>query len=72
MTPPTSSPRNSLRKSLDTPAAAEYLGLHPRTLDNWRSQRRGPCFVRVGRLIRYRVEDLEEYLASRKVETDNR
>ena len=57
---------------LDKNAAAKEVGCAPRTLDNWRSQGRGPRFIRVGRLVRYRLEDLEAYLESRTVETDNR
>ena len=53
---------------VDTTGAAEYLGLHPRTLDNWRSQDRGPRYGRIGRRIIYRVADLEEFLESRIVE----
>ena len=62
---PTDTPR---RPVVDTMGAAEYLGLHARTLDNWRSQGRGPRYVRVGRRIVYRVHDLEAYLDDRTVE----
>lgn len=56
------------RHCLHVSEAAEYLGLHPRTLDNWRSQGCGPRYVRVGRRIVYRVADLETYIESRTVE----
>jgi predicted DNA-binding transcriptional regulator AlpA len=50
-------------RCLDVKAAAAYLGICPRTLDNWRSQGRGPTYIRVGgRRIVYRIEDLERYL----------
>ena len=52
--------------------AAEVIGCAPRTLANWRSQRRGPRFIRVGRLIRYRIEDLLAYLNAGIVEADHR
>ena len=58
----------SQRIVVDTMGAAEYLGLHPRTLDNWRSQGRGPRYLRVGRRIVYRIAHLEDYLESRVVE----
>ena len=68
-TPPTTRHQSLV----DERAAAKWLGdLAPRTLANWRSQGRGPRFIRVGRLIRYDIGDLEVYLASRIVETDNR
>ena len=60
------------RPVVDTMGAADYLGLHARTLDNWRSQGRGPSYVRVGRRIVYKISALEAYLEARTVETDNR
>ena len=47
---------------LDTPSAAKRLGLKPATLNTWRSHNVGPSWVKVGRLVRYRAEDLEHYL----------
>lgn len=53
---------------IDTPAAAQHLGgLSVATLNTWRTLGRGPKFVRVGRLIRYRVSDLDAWLQSRTV-----
>lgn len=55
-----------LRLVLDETEAAAYLGgLSVRTLQSWRTSRRrgGPAFVRVGRSIRYRVADLDAFLA---------
>ena len=60
------------RPTVDKVGASEILGCAPRTLDNWRSQGRGPRFVRVGRLIRYRIADLDAYLEANKVETHNK
>lgn len=42
--------------------AAEYLGLHPDSLCRWRRLKRGPKFIRAGRFIRYRLDELESYL----------
>jgi excisionase family DNA binding protein len=42
--------------------AAEVLQLSPWTLAQWRHQGRGPAFVRLGRLVRYRQEDLTQYV----------
>lgn len=50
-------------KLLDTIAAAEYLGgLKPNTLEGWRVSGKGVRFIKIGRLCRYRVEDLDAYL----------
>ena len=42
--------------------AAEILQVELGTLENWRSAGRGPSFVKVGRLVRYRAEDLEAWI----------
>lgn len=41
--------------------AAKWLGVSEYTLRRWRSQGRGPACVRVGRLVRYRTEDLARW-----------
>ncbi len=49
--------------------AAAYLGLrNVGTLAVWRSTKRYPIpFIRIGRSIRYRREELDKFLASRAV-----
>ena len=41
---------------------AAFLGVTEATLADWRYRRRGPAFVKVGRLVRYRLEDLDAWL----------
>lgn len=49
---------------LTTPQAAEFLGgIKTNTLEIWRGQGRGVPYIKIGRLVRYKVEDLEKYLA---------
>ena len=58
-------------RPLSVKEAATFLGLHPRTLDNWRSQKRGPRYRRVGRRkVVYLACELREYLDSGIVEGD--
>ncbi|MBT5566725.1 MAG: helix-turn-helix domain-containing protein [Rhodospirillaceae bacterium] len=46
--------------------AAEYLGLSPRTLQNWRVRGGGPLFVRISnRSIRYRLSDIQDWIEAR-------
>ena len=48
--------------------AADYLSVEPQTLCAWRCTRRYNLpFIKVGRLIRYRPEDVEAFLESRTV-----
>lgn len=44
---------------------AEQLGCSVRTLERYRVSGDGPRFVKVGRLVRYRASDLDEWLAGR-------
>lgn len=45
---------------------ADMLGLVPITLSNWRSQRRGPPAVKIGRKCFYRRETVMNWIASRE------
>jgi len=42
--------------------AAEYLGLAVSTLNKWRCHGGGPVFIKMGRAVRYRVTDLENFV----------
>jgi hypothetical protein len=46
---------------LNTPAAAEWLGVSPRTLIDYRSRGGGPRWVRLGRAVRYRTDWLDHW-----------
>jgi predicted DNA-binding transcriptional regulator AlpA len=49
--------------------ATEFLGVSKDTLAQWRSQSRGPRYIKLEkRLVRYRRSDLENYLAAHSVE----
>ncbi len=64
--PPIASPLAALAGdpgALSTPLAAEYLGLSPATLETLRTRGGGPPFVKLGRRVVYRREDLEAWLA---------
>ncbi len=53
--------------NIDTPQAAEYLGgLKPNTLEGWRVQGIGPRYIKIGRLVRYSITDLDAYLEAQK------
>lgn len=44
----------------------EITGLADSTLEQWRIKGKGPKFVRLGRLVRYRLSDLLDYLSTLK------
>jgi len=42
--------------------AARFLGVAPRTLNNWRYSGKGPAYIRIGsRAVRYLPTDLDVY-----------
>ena len=54
---------------LSPKGASEFLGVPESTLAHWRSERRGPVYIKLeDRLIRYRKSDLEKYVSARIVE----
>jgi predicted DNA-binding transcriptional regulator AlpA len=50
-----------------TPEAAQYVGLAVSTLEKLRLTGAGPRFLKLSRSVRYRVADLDEWLAARVV-----
>lgn len=51
------------RRILRTPAAAEYVGLSPSTLEKMRLYRGGPPFIRLGgRAVGYDIAALNRWL----------
>jgi predicted DNA-binding transcriptional regulator AlpA len=51
-----------VNRLLDQRAAAEILGISVRTLERHRLTGTGPQFCQLGRLVRYRELDLEEWI----------
>jgi excisionase family DNA binding protein len=49
--------------------AARFLRISSRTLQAWRVKHYGPRFVRVGRAVRYRRQDLEDWVSEQTVRT---
>ena len=53
---------------LNDEQAAKVLNLSKQTLRNWRSQCRGPVYIKAGRAIRYAMDDLRAYMNRNRVE----
>lgn len=49
---------------LTTEQAADYLGLKPATLSQWRTTKdKGPSFIKAGkRIVRYTKDDLDAWI----------
>lgn len=51
--------------ALNERQAAKYLGVSAGTLRLWRAENRSPRYFRAGKLIRFRVRDLNEWIEQR-------
>ena len=50
--------------------AAEIICVAVQTLRNWRHQRKGPPYLKISRAVRYKVEDLESYMDSKRIDPE--
>jgi len=56
-----------LQPLLDEDKAAPLVGVTPKTLANWRTQGKGPKWIRCGRLVRYHPADLSAHNEANRV-----
>jgi len=57
-----------IRRLLSPDEVAEILGVKPETLSYWRCTKRYPLpYVKVGRLTKYRPEDVSKFIENRTV-----
>ena len=50
---------------LSSKLLARRWGLSPSTLERWRHKRKGPPHLKIGGRVRYRLQDVEAFEASR-------
>ncbi len=55
----------TIRIAFTTREAALYLGLAVSTLNKWRCHGGGPQFLKLGRAVRYRKDDLDRFIETR-------
>jgi len=55
-------------KLLDRAQAAEYLGLNTHTLNIWACKKKNLPYYKVGRLVKYKLSDLDNFLNKSKQE----
>jgi excisionase family DNA binding protein len=53
-----------MQSFLNEQEVSKRLNLRVATLRRWRLEKRGPMFVKVGSLVRYRPEDLDSWVAA--------
>ena len=52
--------------------AAEIMGCSPQSTRNWRHLGRGPAYSKKGRMVRYKVQDLLDFMDSGRVDPEAR
>lgn len=52
---------------LTSPELATFLAVSVKTLDKWAYQGTGPSYFKVGNLRRYRLADVDRWLADNRV-----
>lgn len=61
---------NTPQRLLNEHEVANSCSISVLTLRKWRSQKRGPQFVKIGALVRYRPEDVDAWIAEKKAQQD--
>jgi len=56
---------------ITTAEAAQRIGVTTQAMSQWRAARRGPKFVRFGKVIRYSSDEINRWISSNTVETDD-
>ena len=56
-----------MERWLNDVEAAEHVGCSAALLRMWRQRGQGPRYAKVGRLVRYRLSDLQQFIEDRLV-----
>ncbi len=63
--------QNQMQTVFTVPEAAAYLGLAVSTLNKWRCYgNHGPAFMKLGKAVRYRRDDLDTFMNNVLVPSD--
>lgn len=62
---------NCVAVRLNVEGAAKHIGFSKSWLDKERASGRGPRYFRIGSRVFYRIADLDQWLESRAVETED-
>ena len=60
----------STRYVVDEKQAASYVNLSVKTLQARRAAHKAPAFLKIGRSVRYRMADLDAFLAAHRVDPE--
>jgi len=57
-----------MNEALNERAVALRLGVSPFTLRTWRRLGRGPAYMKFGKAVRYRPEDVDAWMRAMRIE----
>jgi len=55
---------NTQQRLLNEHEVSDSCSINILTLRKWRSQKRGPTFLKIGKLVRYRPEDVDAWITA--------
>ncbi|RZB36396.1 MAG: hypothetical protein SRB2_02221 [Desulfobacteraceae bacterium Eth-SRB2] len=62
--------KENLKPPINEYEAAQLVGVAVQTLRNWRCQHRGPAYLKLSRAVRYRINDLENFMDSKRIDPE--
>jgi predicted DNA-binding transcriptional regulator AlpA len=62
---------NTPQRLINEHEVASSCSISVLTLRKWRSQKRGPQFVKIGVLVRYRPADVDAWIAGQRLDGPN-
>lgn len=60
------------QRYVDEKAVSTMIDAALPTLRKWRNERRGPSYVKIGRMVRYDIEEVMKFMDAHRVELDGR
>ena len=50
--------------------AAEVMDVKIQTLRNWRHLRKGPPYLKLGRCVRYKIDDIKSFMEAHRIDPE--
>ena len=64
-------PADTFQSHINEKAAAVMLSISVKTLQRWRQNHSGPPYIKLKHLVRYAIQDLQDWMDHYKVGTQN-
>ncbi|MFN4164345.1 MAG: helix-turn-helix domain-containing protein [Ferrovibrio sp.] len=61
-----------MEKLYSTAEFAQFLGVHEQSVVRLRWQKRGPAYLKTGKIVRYRESDIQAWLAKLTIASDGK